>query len=187
MSESTGPFYKYYHVFDSRAYYYQTWQCSSGCLDVQPCAVCSGSTYLTNCDGPNAGDCIPCSNCGPGKYYVDGCSTYALGGWPYDTICAVCPIGKYSDQVHNTACKQCPASKTTLTIGSTDLTNCVTCPKGYGFDSQNLCVSCLPGTYSSNGLACQACPGGAYAPNSTATACLYCDRGRCIDWASGQF
>ncbi len=144
----------------------------------QTCTVCSERTYLTNCDGFNTGECVSCSNCGPGNYYTDGCSTYALGGSPYDTICDVCPAGKYSDQVHNIACQQCPASKTTLGIGATSVINCVTCPRGYRIDSQYLCEACLPGTYNVGGIICYACPVGSYATNSAASSCLFCARGK---------
>ena len=177
MSEGPfGPFRDLYLTYE-QYYYYQFWQCAAGCLDVQPCTVCSGQTYLTNCGGSNPGDCTPCSDCGPGSYYTDGCSTYALGGWPYDSVCALCPVGKYSDQVHNLACTQCPYGTTSIVEGAASLANCLTCPVGtYVNNLDGSCMNCLVGSYSNSAgmLSCILCPEGKYGPNSSLTACLSC-------------
>ena len=177
MEDSFGPITDYYDFISHTQYYYQYWQCASVCLDTQPCNVCTGRTYLKDCAGTNPGICAACSKCGPGTAYVDGCTQFAVAGWPYDTICSDCPKGKYSDLVDNTAtgCTQCPAGSTTIVTGATV---CVSCGPGFSFDSSGQCAACLPGSYSPLGDPCLPCPISTYIANSSASTCIQCLPGK---------
>ena len=39
--------------------------------------------------------------------------------------CSECPIGTYQDEVGQFECKECPTDKSTLAIGSRNVTGCI--------------------------------------------------------------
>ena len=174
-----GPITEWYDSNYPRGtqFYYQDWMCASACLDTQPCTVCGSGTYLKDCGGTNPGICAPCSKCGPGTIYSDGCATYALGGWPYDTICSICPKGKYSDQEHNLVCTPCPYGTSSFVDGGSSVASCIACPTGKFINSvDGSCGDCPIGSFSASPglLSCSLCPAGKYGPNSSLSVCVNC-------------
>jgi hypothetical protein len=85
-----------------------------------------------------------------------------------------CPIGSYKD----VDCVQCPGNQTTLSTGSSQITDCV-CPVGtYGINGSGICTSCGPEKTSLHGTQTQAgctvyCSAGSYANDGICTICPY--------------
>lgn len=182
-----------------------------------PCNMaCNGGEYHTPCGGNSAGECVPCTTCGPG-YTVSGCGgssagtcsqcgAIALGSY-FTTggSCAtsVCGAGSYSSSTFSTSCDSCGSKAYSLAGSSSCKCNagyfqyptCWTCTAGYECSS-NTQSACTAGKYSKEGAsACTRCLAGMYSSGSASQSCSFCAAGTyslegaaaCIACTSGQY
>jgi len=134
-----------------------------------------------------------CKNCAVGKYQTQaGQSSCALA-----VSSEVCAIGKYGVPPN---CDPCPMGYTTLSTGSTVMTDCV-CKQGYypvNVLAYQQCIACAAGTYKSQtgqGL-CTECAAGKSQAQSGQSACIACavakyqaqtGQGLCTACAAGKY
>jgi hypothetical protein len=121
------------------------------------------------------GDRLPCTKCPFGKTTdfsntinsnAANCAMFIEGYGLLNDIPQLCAIGQYQPPQQNviSACKTCPASSTTRSVGAAAATDCNLCAAGFGTIAQNTtCNSCQDGYYGDGDRkdnACTKCPGG---------------------------
>ncbi|KAI8779756.1 laminin subunit alpha isoform X3 [Biomphalaria glabrata] len=75
-----------------------------------------------------------------------------------NSSCYVCPNGTYKNFTGNYRCLKCPMNKTTIRVGSTDISNC-------SFYCANICTKNDPCRFT--GTSSCVCPSGYYGPKCT--------------------
>ena len=146
-------------------YYNQYWRCDAACTEYVPCELCEmGVSYRVGCGGNNAGECIPCTKCGPGTQIVDGCYP-DWDGSSRDSTCYPCQAGYFSASELNYGCQYCMEGS----YSDAGATSCTLCSPGF-YQSMIImpyCFQCDIGTYqpsygATDCIPCQACAGGSY-------------------------
>lgn len=99
--------------------------------------------YQFNTDEHRDRSIMWCAKCDKGSYESDRWCYMCDPGWYQPNAgrrnCFMCPRGKYQPWYYQEACENCPFGKTTLSIASKSINDCVDHPL------------CAPGTYSSTG------------------------------------
>lgn len=116
--------------------------------------------------------------CSPGHYVNND-----------DQICASCPAGQWTDEIHAVACKNCAKGRFGGEIGNqTSVDYCTQCEAGtYTVDDgQTSCINCAAGSYGSDldqtaHTYCKDCPEGEYQNEEAKTECKTCLAGRYND------
>lgn len=121
--------------------------------------------------------------------------TCTPGSYLNVSLCASCPMGRYSNTTGATQCNLCEAGSANNDVGkstcalcppgsfsnSSGTVNCTTCTRGYRSPSNGgtICTACLPGTADVFGAgACNNCGSGQFSNTSAMSVCLGCDVGR---------
>jgi hypothetical protein len=183
-----------------------TWSNTTGNVGQMQCINCEAGTYSSTVGATSISTCQPCpigtSSQQPALDNINKCAKCDPGTYGPTvgaTRCQKCDPGTFSHTQAATNCTSCPTG-TTSAQGSTDISDCQTCPVGkyianitgpsecspcpvgtFAPEKQpGVCLSCPRGTYSSNvGVvgACTPCPAGTYSStiratsNSTCTLC----------------
>ena len=158
-----------------------------------PCQPCAAGERGVNgqCSACGAGffsastNSSTCTACSPGTYQDQGSQT----------SCKDCATGTYQDQTGQTSCSACPQDKPNSALGSDALGDCSSCPNVADFmDSNEQCVSCPTGWAFSSDQCVENCPSGHKRPSNNY--CQSCEAGRfaagtdpstCTLCAAGQF
>ncbi|XP_055866684.1 sushi, von Willebrand factor type A, EGF and pentraxin domain-containing protein 1-like isoform X3 [Biomphalaria glabrata] len=77
----------------------------------QPCTPCPGNKTTFNFGSTDQRNCS-ITHCDKGFFQSE------------NGLCSVCPNGTYKNFTGNQPCSKCPMNKTTLNVGSTDISNC---------------------------------------------------------------
>jgi hypothetical protein len=140
----------------------------TGSPSVSGCTACTQDTYKST-TGSDA--CTPCpstsqTNGLTGAPSVLSCSCPA-GSYGPAASCSLCPLGTYKSVAIGEfqSCLSCPSGTSTLSMGSTMLSNCVAVPGYFGNDgtaAQPCAVSTYKSTYGSS--SCLTCGGHTISP-----------------------
>ena len=96
---------------------------------------------------------VTCEACPVGKYMLNTSISFN------SSDCLTCEVGKYSDQIASTECKECPLGH------QYDVTMCLDCPAGkYNNEHDDVCDECNVTQYQNetNQLGCKNCPSGKF-------------------------
>lgn len=124
-----------------------------------------------------------CLKCPKGQY-MDLPTQWT--GSTEDTLCHVCPIGKFEPKEGATKCQACPTGRTTQSFMETFRERCSlkTCPAGQFMKkvfTQEDCYFCPAGKFlpfPSRHLKCKECPKGKYNAHLALASCRACAVGR---------
>ena len=102
---------------------------TGGCSTCPTFATEDGGVRCIECPEHSSRDAAgECSICAPGRERSLGspeCSKCELGNfWVEGGECQACPIGEYASGNGTVACKACPSYSTTMSEGSTSITQC---------------------------------------------------------------
>lgn len=130
---------------------------------------------------PNSTATVSYRPCQPGQYIQDNtCEPCAMGKFSDDVnqgICTNCPAGKQQPNPGQQTCRSCEAGRFSIGDGTPV---CTSCPVGTSQpeEGQVLCQPCELGKVatSETSEACIACPPGQFANN--ASSCVACEPGR---------
>ena len=168
-------------------------------VGAEECVLCAAGTYsgitgqtssdsCNECDfntfsAADATSCVPCpehSSAVAGSSSSNHCKCNA-GYQASGASCSGCEIGKYKAEAGNELCTSCPTSgrATTLSAGSTSVTDCRCLPGSTGADGQD-CILCEAGKYKSTVGAeeCVLCAAGTYSGitgQTSSDSCNECD------------
>ena len=147
------------------------------------CTLCSLHTFSIS-GATQSSDCT--TDCPKGSTTVFGIDGNKTG-------CTTCGAGRFQPVEPSTnitvQCQNCPDGKHIAELGEDpnahdDVSDCVTCPKGYQFETIEYCSPCLPGTYNDandqRNVTCKACSAGTFSDKTgsiTLDACLNCTTG----------
>jgi hypothetical protein len=124
-----------------------------------------------------------CLKCPKGQY-MDAPTPWT--GSTEDTLCHVCPIGKFEPKEGAKGCQLCPVGRTTPSFMETFKERCTlkTCPPGQFMKrvfSHEDCYFCPQGKFISKPsrlLKCDSCPAGKYNAHLSRSTCRTCAAGR---------
>lgn len=167
-------------------------------MEAGVCSPCPANTFGLGLPGTWAaqtgGDgCLPClANSFSEAGSDDGLDCMCERGFEFAglepatnaTICAACPLGKYTEApAHPQVCRPCPEGATTTAVGGETLEACVCVPGRHPVrvsESASSCELCPADTFKddTSNAVCSQCPAHASAPaGSNSSAACQCVRG----------